>query len=62
MDSIAKIIDFQFTKSVTYFKVIFWTYFLMFVCPFWCTLVSDDVALKKKLIIFCIIPQVFVLF
>ena len=61
-DSIAKIIDYQFTKSQFYFKVIFWMYFLMFVCPFWVTLIINDHNFSRQMLKICLVPQTFVLF
>jgi len=61
MDSVKKIIDFQFKKTYKLFNTIFWFYIILYAIPYCITLVLDDHELNSKLILFCVLPQTILL-
>jgi len=60
-DSIKKIVEFQFMQSQVFFKSLFWSYVILFIIPYAATLTVDDPDVNKKIILSCIIPQLFFL-
>ena len=58
MDSVQKIIDFQWISTLMIMKTQFFVYFVFYVCPIWVTLFSQNEKLHEVMLKIAVVPAI----